>query len=125
VIYAECGGLMYCCRELVDAAGAVFPMLDLLPARTIMQPRLAALGYVTLRTTRPTPLGPAGTVVRGHEFHYSRLEALGPLTHAAEIEHRGEPPRPDGFVAGGLIGGYAHLHFGSNPDVPAALLQRH
>src|SRR5204862_7998260 len=48
-IYAECGGLMYCGRELVDAAGRTFPMLDLLPARTVMQKRLAALGYVTWR----------------------------------------------------------------------------
>ena len=77
-IYAECGGLMYCCRELVDVSGQTFPMLDLLPARTVMQSRLAALGYVTLRTTQPTPLGPAGTTARGHEFHYSRLEPLGP-----------------------------------------------
>jgi cobyrinic acid a,c-diamide synthase len=122
-IYAECGGLMYCCRELVDAAGKVFPMLDLLPARTRMQTRLAALGYVTLRTTRPSPIGPAGAVARGHEFHYSRLEPLGPLTPAAELQHRGEPPRPDAFVLGGLVAGYAHLHFGSNPEVAAALLR--
>src|SRR5262249_20706724 len=43
-IYAECGGLMYCCRELTDADGCTFPMLDLLPARTVMQKSLAALG---------------------------------------------------------------------------------
>ena len=40
-IYAECGGLMYACRELVDVSGNAFPMLDLLPARTVMQSRLA------------------------------------------------------------------------------------
>src|SRR5262249_1106339 len=34
-IYAECGGLMYCCRELVDGQGCSFPMLNLLPARTV------------------------------------------------------------------------------------------
>ena len=76
-IYAECGGLMYTCRELVDVNGTAFPMLDLLPARTVMQARRAALGYVALRTVRESPLGPAATMVRGHEFHYSRLEALG------------------------------------------------
>lgn len=121
-IYAECGGLMYCCRELTDASGQTFPMLDLLPARTVMQSRLQALGYATLRTTRPTPLGPAGTTARGHEFHYSRLEALGPLTHAADLETgRGERQR-DGLVCGNLLAGYAHLHFGSNPAVAVALL---
>lgn len=119
IIYAECGGLMYTCRELVDAQGHRFPMLDLLPARTVMQPRRAALGYVTLRTVRESPLGPAGTTARGHEFHYSRLEPLGTLDHAAELE----PGRLDGLISCGLYAGYAHLHFGSNPSVATALLK--
>lgn len=121
-IYAECGGLMYCCRELVDGAGRVFPMLDLLPARTVMQQRRAALGYVTWRATGDTLLGPAGTEVRGHEFHYSRLEALAPLQPTAILQREGEQPRADGFVCGRLLAGYAHLHFASNPSAAEFLL---
>ncbi len=119
IIYAECGGLMYACRELIDGHGCRFPMLDLLPARAVMQSRRAALGYVAVKTTRVSPLGPAGTTARGHEFHYSRLEPLGALEYAAELE----PGRPDGLVCGGLYAGYAHLHFGSNPAIAAALLR--
>jgi cobyrinic acid a,c-diamide synthase len=122
VIYAECGGLMALCRELVDAAGTAYPMFDLLPARTVMQPRRAALGYLTLRTDRPTRLGPAGTAARGHEFHYSRLEPLGPLTYAAEADTGREPPHADGIVAANLWAAYAHLHFGSCLELAAALL---
>src|SRR5205807_3974258 len=114
-IYAECGGLMYCCRELVDGSGQAFRMLDLLPARTVMQRRRAALGYVTWRADSDSPLGPAGTEVRGHEYHYSRLELLGRLHPTALLERDGEEPRPDGFVEGNLLAGYAHLHFASNP----------
>jgi cobyrinic acid a,c-diamide synthase len=121
-IYAECGGLMYACRELVDLAGQTHPMLDLLPARTVMQSRRAALGYVRLRTVRPSLLGPVGTIARGHEFHYSRLEPLGPLTYAAELEDSRGDVRPDGLVAGNLWAAYAHLHFGSNPALAGALL---
>jgi cobyrinic acid a,c-diamide synthase len=122
-IYAECGGLMYCCRELVDLQGRTFPMLDLLPARTVLQPRLAALGYVTWRAEADTPLGPAGTEVRGHEYHYSRLEALAPLRPAALLHRDGQEPRTDGFVSKGLLAGYAHLHFGSNRRAVEALLR--
>lgn len=121
-IYAECGGLMYCCRGLVDAEGRAFPMLDLLPARTVMQERRAALGYVTWRATEDTLLGPPGTKVRGHEFHYSRLEPLARLEPRAMLQRDGEEPKPDGFVRGRLLAGYAHLHFASNPDVVPALL---
>jgi cobyrinic acid a,c-diamide synthase len=121
-IYAECGGLMYCCRELVDLAGACWPMIDLLPARVVMQERRAALGYVCLRTTAPSPLGPVGTEARGHEFHYSRLDRLGPVRYAAALDTGQGEARPDGLVAGNLYAGYAHLHFGSNPQLAAALV---
>ncbi len=122
LIYAECGGLMYCARELVDLDGRTFPMLDLLPARTVMQKRRAALGYVTWRATAETLLGGPGTEVRGHEYHYSRLEPLGPLHPAAMLKRDGEEPRADGFVEGSLLAGYAHLHFGSNPKAVDALV---
>jgi cobyrinic acid a,c-diamide synthase len=121
-IYAECGGLMYCGRELVDEEGRAYPLLDLLPARTAMQKCRAALGYVTWRATTDTLLGPAGTEVRGHEFHYSRLEALGTLRPAALLQREGEESRPDGFVQGRLLAGYAHLHFASNPRAIEVLL---
>jgi cobyrinic acid a,c-diamide synthase len=123
-VYAECGGLMYCCRELVDAGGNAFPLLGLLPARAVMQKRLAALGYVAWRGTASTLFGPSGTEVRGHEYHYSRLEALGPLSAAALLHREGEAPKPDGFTAGGLLAGYAHLHFASNSQALTALLGR-
>ena len=123
VIYAECGGLMYVCRELVDVQGAAFPMLDLLPARTVMQSRRAALGYVELQTSAPSPLGPAGTCGRGHEFHYSRLEPLGELSYVADLTDSRGARRPDGIVSRNLYAGYAHLHFGANPALAAALLR--
>jgi cobyrinic acid a,c-diamide synthase len=122
-IYAECGGLMYAGRELVDVSGNAFPMLDLLPARTVMQSRLAQLGYVVWRGNQSSPLGAAGTEARGHQFHYSRLEPLGPLTYSAELEHDGER-FPDGLISGNLLAGYAHLHFASNRAIPAFLVNQ-
>jgi len=123
VMYAECGGLMYVCRELVDVHGTAFPMVDLLPARTVMQSRRAALGYVEMQTAAASPLGPPGTCGRGHEFHYSRLEPLGDLQYSAELTDSRGTRRPDGIVCRNLYAGYAHLHFGSNPALAAALLR--
>ncbi len=123
-ILAECGGLMACCRELVDASGRAFPMWDLVPARVAMQPRFVALGYVAIVADRPGPLGPAGTTVRGHEFHYSTLTPLGPLDYSTRLHRPGADPKPDGIRVGGLLAGYAHPHFGSNPEAARNLLGR-
>ncbi len=105
-------------------------MWGLIPARVSMRDRFAALGYVMVRCDRPTRLGPAGTTVRGHEFHYSTLEPLRPLSYATTLVRPGEDdegdalPRPDGIAIGGLLAGYAHLHFGSHPEVATHLLNR-
>jgi len=123
-ILAECGGLMACCRELVDGSGRAFPMWDLIPARVVMQRRFAALGYVTAVSDEAGLLGPAGTTIRGHEFHYSTLEPLGPLAYSRRLIRPGGESKPDGIRAGGLVAGYAHLHLGSNPEVARNLVGR-
>lgn len=122
-LYAECGGLMYCCRQLIDVQGRLFPFLDLLPAQAVMQSRLAALGYVTWRAVAPTLLGEADTCLRGHVFHYSRLEPLAPLPARALLERAAEPPQPDGFGDDTLLAGYAHLHLISAPQAAWHLVQ--
>jgi cobyrinic acid a,c-diamide synthase len=121
-LYAECGGLMACCRSLRDVEGREWPLWDLIPARVAMHRRFAALGYVTARTDGPTLLGPPGTEVRGHEFHYSTLEPLDALPFATRLLRPGRDPRPDGIQLGGLLAGYAHLHFGSNPEAARNLI---
>jgi cobyrinic acid a,c-diamide synthase len=122
-IYAECGGLMACAEVLRDLEGHEHPMWGLIPARVAMRDRFTALGYVTAETDRPTPLGPPGTQVRGHEFHYSALEPIAPLPYATRLLRPDRPPKPDGIQVGGLLAGYAHLHFGSNPAAGRSLLR--
>ena len=57
-ILAECGGAMLLGKVLIDHDGKQWPMAKILPYRSIMQNRLASLGY------REEASG-----VRGHEFH--------------------------------------------------------
>ena len=109
---------------LRDQEGRDHRLWGLIPARTVMHARFEALGYVTVHGARDCLLGPAGTRVRGHEFHYSSLEALAPIPYATELERPDRPARPDGIQVGGLLAGYAHMHFGSNPQVAGNLLAR-
>jgi len=112
-IYAECGGLLLLCQSLqgVELAG-------LLPGEATMLPQRKALGYREVTFKTDTPLGPAGTTARGHEFHYSELTLPDSVTRAYTLQRPdGTPLRHEGFLRGNILASYVHLHFASNPQL--------
>lgn len=111
-LYAECGGFMYLCESLTDLAGCSHTMAGLLPGRCVMEARLQAIGYREAALRRDGVLGPAGTLLRGHEFHHSRYAGpLGPEQAAFDAGGRAI-----GYASGSVLASYVHLHFGSNPS---------
>ncbi|MHC1712143.1 MAG: cobyrinate a,c-diamide synthase [Solidesulfovibrio sp.] len=120
-VLAECGGFMYLMQSLTDLEGREYPMAGVFPFQAIMGTRFAALGYRTIETRAATLLGPAGTTLRGHEFHYSRLTGdAGSLPAIYAMTGRKGPlDGREGFVAGRTLGSYVHLHFGGSPQVAA------
>ncbi|WP_026369397.1 cobyrinate a,c-diamide synthase [Kallotenue papyrolyticum] len=118
-IYAECGGLMLLTEALVDQAGRRWPMVGLLPGTSAMTPRLR-LGYRSVRALRDGPLLPAGAVVRGHEFHYSRWEAPVALPAAyAVLDPTGQAVAEEGAQQHALMASYVHLHWLTRPEIAA------
>ncbi len=112
-IYAECGGLMLL-AEAIDGR----PMSGILAGEARMLPRRKALGYREVEFTADCPLGPAGTVVRGHEFHYSEMHPAGGVGRCYAVrDRRGRTLGAEGYLHGRVLGSYVHLHFGSNPQV--------
>jgi cobyrinic acid a,c-diamide synthase len=115
-IYGECGGFIFLCRELVDGEGATHPMAGCFPFQSRMLGRLSSLGYREIHLGRETLLGPAGTRLRGHEFHYSETEIAPDWRGIYRVsDRRGRPKANEGFVTGQTLGSYYHLHFGSQP----------
>ncbi|QND94874.1 cobyrinic acid a,c-diamide synthase [Burkholderia cenocepacia] len=105
--------MVYLCESLTDVDGSTTPMLGLLRGHATMQRRFAALGMQQF-DTRTGPM-------RGHTFHYSRLDTpLVPVATAA---------RPDGSEGGGeavyrvgaIVATYMHMYWPSNPDLVVAL----
>jgi cobyrinic acid a,c-diamide synthase len=116
-VYGECGGYMYLARELTDKAGKTWPMAGVFDGSCVMQSRFAALGYREVRTTAATLLGPAGTVVRGHEFHYSRTEGEAAGVSVYRVtDRRGPNAKSRGWLVNRTLGSYVHLHFGACPQ---------
>ncbi len=108
--YAECGGLLYLCESLVDLDGRSWPLVGALPGRAIMHDRLQGMGYREARCFSDSLLGTIGTIVRGHEFHYSTCE-LDNARHAAYLVDGS----PEGYAAGDLVASYIHVHFAGYP----------
>ena len=109
--YAECGGLMYLCEQLVDFTDKSWSMVGVLPTTTVMKPRLT-LGYRRATALIDSVLLPAGTTVWGHEFHRSGLTIH---SHSPLFNVRGSAANalPDeGWCLHSLHASYLHLHFG-------------
>ncbi|MEQ1942946.1 cobyrinate a,c-diamide synthase [Mesorhizobium sp. VNQ89] len=84
-VHGECGGFMALGEGLVDAEGQRHEMLGLLSHATSYAERKMNLGYRRARMKAASALGPSGSAVRGHEFHYSRVIDPGSDEPLAEI----------------------------------------
>ena len=107
VTWAECGGLLWLSRSLDGHA-----LCGALEADGSMSERLT-LGYRRASTGVDTPLAPAGTELRGHEFHYSSLEPEG---DALTMSGRNGETRA-GFASPRLFASYLHLHLAADPHL--------
>jgi cobyrinic acid a,c-diamide synthase len=122
-IYAECGGLMYLAEALEDVDGTTHPMVGLLPATVRMRPRRLSLSYTEVTLRADSPIGPAGTVARGHEFHCSSLDPVpASVSRVYRLRRRRGDERDEGYQIGNALLSYVHLHFASNPRVATSFV---
>lgn len=115
-VWAECGGMLALCESVTDTAGHTQRLWGLLPGQVHMQSRLAGLGMQQLELP--------GGVLRGHTFHYSRLETA--------MQQTGRSSRPGAAVQadrgealyrhGSVQASYFHAWFASCPRAVARLL---
>lgn len=114
-VLAECGGLLFLCRDLDG-----HEMCGVLPASARMAGRLS-LGYREALAASDTPWLAAGARLRGHEFHYSVVEPERGASPAWALAARGHE-RSEGFVAGGVQASYLHVHWAAHPDLALRLV---
>lgn len=110
--WAECGGLQWLCRSLDGR-----PMAGVLDAEAHMTERLT-LGYREATTKTASPVGPAGTTFRGHEFHYG---VVTPGGDALDLRSR-FGSGPAGFATPTLLASFVHHHPGGDPSLVSSFL---
>ncbi|MFH0845232.1 MAG: cobyrinate a,c-diamide synthase [Pseudomonadota bacterium] len=117
-VYAECGGLMYLGESLI-LNGISYPMVGALSLSFVLEKKPQGHGYTILEVIRENPFYPVGTVLKGHEFHYSR-----PISNESEevqsvfkIQRgQGLDGQRDGLVKKNLLATYTHIHATGNPS---------
>lgn len=97
-VHGECGGYMVLGEGLEDASRARHAMTGLLGHATSFAEGKLHLGYREARLLCDGLLGSAGTIVRGHEFHYAALICSG--SEAPFVELRDGQGRPLGLSGG-------------------------
>jgi cobyrinic acid a,c-diamide synthase len=125
-VYAECGGLMYLGRSLV-LEHSVFPMVGAFAVDFQMEKKPQGHGYTILEADEDNSFFPKGTVLHGHEFHYSRPvgNTLGAITTIFKNRRgAGFSQGRDGLQVLNVLATYSHIHSAGAKEWAGALVER-
>ncbi len=122
-IYAECGGLMLLSRALTWR-GHKYEMAGVLDFEVEVCDAPQGHGYTELLVDAANPFFSAGTCLRGHEFHYSRLVPGNSALQTACAVRRGTGclEGRDAVVTANVWAAYTHLHALATPSWAPAIL---
>lgn len=109
IIYAECGGFMYLCKQINDIDQVSHAMCGIFPFQVRMKTRFSRLGYRMPQLEKDCFFGKKGEWLHGHEFHYSELIDI---PKDVITLYGLEDGRSEGYQHKNVLGGYIHLHFG-------------
>ncbi len=113
-VWAECGGYLLLCQAIGEhrMAGVIRE------AKAFMTDR-PTLGYRQGHTLAASVLGPEGTRLKGHEYHYSQV---GPPGEDLFLEGRFQSGR-QGYIKNNVFAGYLHQHLAASPEIAEAFIR--
>jgi cobyrinic acid a,c-diamide synthase len=113
-VYAECGGLMYLTKSIHDGKKK-YPMVGIIDAETKMTNKMT-LNYTEGRINKQCVISIGSQKLRGHEFHFSEVNALpkdSKFAYNLEIGN-GIKNGKDGLILFETLASYEHLYFNSS-----------
>ncbi|MDH4230548.1 MAG: hydrogenobyrinic acid a,c-diamide synthase (glutamine-hydrolyzing) [Nitrospirota bacterium] len=125
-VYAECGGLMYL-GEALRLGGKKYSMAGIFPIEFCLEKKPQAHGYTIVETAAASPYYPEGILLKGHEFHYSRVisnERAG-LSFSFRMKRgHGIIDKKDGLCYKNVLATYTHLHALGAPEWADGLIKQ-
>ena len=102
---------MYLCRSLDS-----FKLAGLIPCDAVMSNK-PVIGYIEARALTSNILCERNKIIRGHEFHYSRVDGEN-FTPAFEfVRKRTGEKYYGGYSHGKILASYLHINFFGNPEL--------
>lgn len=120
-VYAECGGFMYLCKS-ISSKNEQFDMAGIFPMNIIVGKAPAGLNYAELRAEEANPFFVNGTLLRGHEMHYSFVEKaemylLGETSLTMRVLKGSDSiGGKEGWTYKNVFGTYLHLNANACPE---------
>lgn len=110
-ILAECGGLMYLSKSIVDAENRKYNMVGIFDIDIRAKGKLT-IGYTELLALEDSILADRGERLRGHEFHISYpIEVNEKHFVFRNIRGKGIINGLDGVIIHNTLATYSHFHF--------------
>jgi cobyrinic acid a,c-diamide synthase len=116
-IYAECGGLIYLANT-IEYNGKKHNLSGVLPICVKMNDKPQGHGYCEAEVDTENPYYEIGSVIRGHEFHYSAICDYDSEIKSAFKVNRGSGcfNKRDGLTYNNVFASYLHVHALATPE---------
>ncbi|MBR0070566.1 MAG: hypothetical protein IJP97_08730, partial [Synergistaceae bacterium] len=121
-ILAECGGYMYLCDSLTDRDGKKYRMAGVIHSDAFMTDK-PVIGYIEAKALSDNILCSEGDIIRGHEFHYSRVNQTDTFAFNMTRRRTGES-YSGGYAHGNILASYLHMNFFGNIKLAERFLSR-
>ncbi len=124
-IYAECGGLMYLAKEIIWK-GKEHSLSGVLPIVIHMHDKPQGHGYCEALVDNENPFFKVGNVIKGHEFHYSKIYDYDAEIKSSLSVSRGEGcfNKRDGLTYKNVFATYIHVHALATPEWINGMIER-
>jgi cobyrinic acid a,c-diamide synthase len=117
---------MYLGRHL-QVGGNTYPMVQALPLDFQLRKRPQGHGYTRFEVVETNPFYPIGTMLKGHEFHYSRAINCDPAHVSLAFAMRrgtGILDERDGVCYKNVLATYSHVHAIGAPEWAEGLVRK-
>lgn len=105
MLWAECGGMMYLGKAIIDQQGKAYPMVGVFDFITSMEKMKLHLGYRTIHWE--------DLIFKGHEFHYSTIEQDNRIPTIGQMSNaRGATVATSIYCFKRVRASYVHLYWG-------------